>query len=37
MRGTAAGVGMAVGATVSVRVTAVDMGEFATALPLGAP
>ena len=37
MRGMAFGVGMAVGAMVSVRVTAVDMVEFATALPLGAP
>ena len=37
MRGTAFGVGMAVGALVSVRVAAVDMVEFATALPLGAP
>ena len=37
MRGTAFGVGMAVGALFSVRVAAVDMVEFATALPLGAP
>ena len=37
MRGTAFGVGMTDGVMVSVRVTPVDMVEFATALPLGAP
>ena len=33
IRGTAAGVGTAVGATVSVRVTPIDIGESASALP----
>ena len=37
MRGTAFGVGATDGVAVAVRVTPVDMVEFATGLPLGAP